>query len=180
MVNRSPAARWLGGSVIAVLLVASPARAQSPAVDETAKSEAGLVAVELHWSNAEAAGDIAFLDRFLRPQYRSVNVDGTALDKAALIAGANARRGSDKGVKDLAEWRKTHRHGTRVVIDGETAVVTFYDLTLGPDRGITSADMFVYQDHRWQALYSSHTNAGHPQPSPSTTPDGLESHNTSQ
>jgi hypothetical protein len=45
-----------------------------------------------------------------------------------------------------------------VVVHGDTAVISFYDPTLGPQKGVKSSDVFIYVDGHWHALYSQHTD----------------------
>jgi hypothetical protein len=47
-----------------------------------------------------------------------------------------------------------------VVIRGDTGIITFYDPQLGPQNGVRSSDIFVYQGGRWHALYSQHSAVG--------------------
>lgn len=144
------------GILTAIGITASAAHAQSARIDESQKTEAALIAVTDHWSDAEAAGDTAYLNRLLRPEYRSVNSDGSVHAKARLMEGA-VRRGGEAAIRELATWRATHHHGTKVLLDDDMAIVTYYDLVRGPELGISSSDILVYRDHRWQALYSAHT-----------------------
>ena len=46
------------------------------------------------------------------------------------------------------------------MLQGDTAILTFYLKPLGAEKGIMSSDIFVYRDGGWHALYSQHTNAG--------------------
>jgi hypothetical protein len=50
--------------------------------------------------------------------------------------------------------------GSSAVIQGDTAVVTFYLKPLGPEKGIMSSDIFTYVDGGWHAIYSQHTTVG--------------------
>jgi hypothetical protein len=127
--------------------------------DETQHSEAGVMATDDHWSIAELSGDTDWLDQMLLPSYRSVGNDGAVHAKAAIVAGAAKRKGTDvaKAKQDFAAYRKEHPYSSAVAIQGDTAVVTFYDPALGPDKGVKSSDVFVYVDGRWHAMYSQHT-----------------------
>lgn len=133
--------------------------AMSPMADETQPTEAGVMAVDNHWSIAELTGDTDYLNQMLLPEYRSVNTDGTAHSKDAIVAGAAKRKGTDpaKAKLEFATYQKDHPYGSAVVIQGTTAVVSFYDPTLGPQKGIKSSDIFVYVDGHWHAMYSQHT-----------------------
>lgn len=143
-----PVRRWSDGTL---------AQAQSSGVNETDKSEAALAAIQTHWSLAEAQGDTAYLMQLLAPGYRSVGADGVAHSKSDLLARALRQRGSEDGVNAMRAWIAAHPHETSYVIDDDTAVMSYYIPSLGQDKGVTSSDILVYRDHRWQALYSAHT-----------------------
>jgi hypothetical protein len=127
--------------------------------DETQHTEAGVMAVDNHWSIAELSGDTAWLQQMLLPGYRSVSNDGTVHAKDAIVAGAAKRKGTDLAKAQLAfdTYHKEHPYSSAVLIQGDTAVISFYDPTLGPQKGIKSSDVFVYLDGHWHALYSQHT-----------------------
>jgi hypothetical protein len=127
---------------------------------ESARTEAAVRAVDQHWMDAELDGDSAWLDAMLLPEYRSVGADGTVHTKAALLAHAAKNRGNDTERRQVEAWLKVHPSGQAVVIRGDTAILTFYDPKLGPQRGVRSADVFVYENGRWHALYSQHSRAG--------------------
>lgn len=129
------------------------------AADETSQTAAAVMATDVHWSLAEMTGDTAWLDQMLLPDYRSVNNDGSVHAKAAILAGAAKRKHTDLATaqRQLDTYEKEHPHGSAVAIHGNTAIVSFYDPTLGPDKGMRSADVFVYVDGRWHAMYSQHT-----------------------
>jgi len=130
------------------------------AADETQRTEAGVMAVDNHWSLAEMTGDTAWLDQMLLPEYRSVGHDGKVHSKAAIVAGAAKRKGTslDQAEQKFAAYRKEHPYGSAVVVHGDTAVISFYDPTLGPQNGVKSSDVFLYVDGHWHALYSQHTD----------------------
>lgn len=139
-----------------------PVHAQDSApasADETQPTEAGVMAVDNHWSLAEMTGDTAWLDQMLLPEYRSVGNTGVAHDKATIVAGAAKRKGTslDKAKLDFAAYQKQHPFGSAVAMHGNTAIVSFYDPTLGPQNGVRSSDVFIYVDGHWHALYSQHT-----------------------
>jgi hypothetical protein len=147
---------------VMVLSPAMPIHAQDAApgsADETQPTKAGVMAVDEHWSLAEMTGDTAWLDQMLLPEYRSVSNTGVAHEKATIIAGAAKRKGAslDKARLDFAAYQKQHPYGTAVAVHGNTAIVSFYDPTLGPQNGVRSSDVFVYVDGHWHALYSQHT-----------------------
>ena len=128
-------------------------------VDETQHSEAAVMAVDQHWSIAEMTGDSTWLANMLMPDYRTVSNDGTMHDKQALLTSMAKRKSitlSEAQLK-IAGYLKEHHIGSNVAIHGDTAIVSFYDTTLGPQKGMSSADVFVYEGGRWHAWYSQHT-----------------------
>ena len=148
-------------AIAALTVLPLAAHAQdATAADETQHTEAGVIAVDNHWSLAEMTGDTAWLDQMLLPEYRSVGHDGVAHTKAAIVAGAAKRKGTslDQAEQKFAAYRKEHPYGTAVVVHGDMAVISFYDPTLGPQKGVTSSDVFIYVDGHWHALYSQHTD----------------------
>lgn len=127
--------------------------------DETQRTEAGVMAVDHHWSLAEMTGDTNWLNQMLLPEYRSISNDGSAHAKDAIVAGALKRKGTDmaKAQLEFVTYGKEHPYGTAVVIHDNTAIVSFYDPALGPQKGVKSSDIFLYLDGHWHALYSQHT-----------------------
>jgi len=149
---------------VAVLLTClnMPVHAQEASaadVDEAQHTEAAVMAVDEHWSIAEMTGNAAWLTAMLMPDYRSVSNEGVVHDRQALLTGMAKRKAItiDEAKHKVADYLKDHHIGSNVIIHGDTAVVTFYDTTLGAQKGMSSADVFVYQDGRWHALYSQHT-----------------------
>jgi hypothetical protein len=157
-------AGWVVFSMATYLLM-SPLKAQdsmSGAAAETQRTEAAVIATVDHWSLAEMTGDTAYLDQMLLPQYESVNDDGTVHSKAQIVAGAAKRSGTDIATANskLAAYRKAHPYSSNVAIHDNTAVVTYYDPARGAQEGIKSADIFIYANGHWHAMYSQHTEAG--------------------
>ncbi|WP_233843660.1 nuclear transport factor 2 family protein [Dyella sp. 2HG41-7] len=162
--------RSLVGALVAVALLAfvvfephtSNVYAQdsmSGTADETQQTEAAVMAVDRHWSIAELTGDTAWLDQMLLPEYRSVGNTGVAHSKAEIVTGAAKRKGTDLATaqQKMAAYEKEHPYGSAVLIHGNTAVISFYDPALGPQKGVKSSDIFVYVDGHWHAMYSQHT-----------------------
>ena len=108
-------------------------------------------------TQAEVHGDVAYVDQLLLPEYRSVNADGRAHPKSAILASARENGRSDKMARLVSVYMKSHPSGTLVDIEGETAVVTFYARGIGAEKGVMSSDIFAYLDGRWHAIYSQHT-----------------------
>ena len=65
-----------------------------------------------------------------------------------------------RDLHEVEAWIKAHPSGKSVVIRGDTAILSFYDPKLGPQQGVRSSDIFVYEDGHWHALYSQHSAAG--------------------
>lgn len=148
--------------LLACVAVPSPTMAADAAqasADETQQTQAGVMAVDTHWSLAEMTGDTAWLDDMLLPEYRSVGNSGVVHAKDAILAGAAKRKGTslEQAKLKFAEYQRQHPYGSAVVVHGDTAVVTFYDPALGPQKGVRSSDVFIYVDGHWHALYSQHT-----------------------
>ncbi len=141
-------------------IIAATSAANAAGVDETGKTEAAVIAVDQHWMEAELAGDTAWLDNMLLPEYRSVGADGAVHPKAAIMAHAAMNRGNDAERRKVEAWLKTHKSGKSVVIHGDTAILSFYDPARGAAKDVRSSDIFVYVDGGWHALYSQHSGAG--------------------
>jgi hypothetical protein len=131
----------------------------STAAGETQQTEAGVMAVDAHWSLAEMTGDTGWLDRMLLPEYRSVSNDGSVHTKVAILASAAKHTGTHLATakQNFADYQKQHPYGTAITLQGDTAIITFYDPALGPQKGIKSSDVFIYLGGRWHAMYSPHT-----------------------
>jgi hypothetical protein len=124
---------------------------------EEAMTEAGVRAVEEHWTLAEGTGDTGFLEAMLAADYRSVNADGKAISKSTIVEHAARNKGSDKGMQEIEAYRKAHPYGEAVAMHQNTAIVTFYDPQLGAQNGVKSSDIFIYVDGHWHAMYSQHS-----------------------
>lgn len=155
-----PKPAHLAGAGLWLIACMGTQAAAAPVVDETAKTAAAVMAVDQHWLEAEMSGDTAWLERMLLPGYRSVDSKGVAHSKAVIVAHAAKNRGSDAERRKVEAWLKAHPSGQRVVIRGDTAILSFYDPKLGPLRGVRSSDVFVYEAGHWHALYSQHSAVG--------------------
>lgn len=153
--------RMVGMAWLAALTLGAGAAAAGPAgSDETARTEAAVIAVDQHWLDAELDGDTAWLNDMLLPEYRSVGADGVVHPKAAIVAHAAKNRGSDKQRHEVEAWLKAHPSGKSVVIHGDTAILSFYDPAKGAASDVRSSDIFLYVDGHWHALYSQHSGPG--------------------
>ena len=127
--------------------------AAAPQVDETARTDTAVIAVDDHWMQAELSGDTAWLDAMLMPDYRTISADGKAGDKAAILRAVEKNRGSDKMRKQVDAWLKAHPTRKSVVMHGDVAILSFSDPGTGRVR---SSDIFMYRGGGWHALYSQH------------------------
>lgn len=150
-------------ALLAILLLSADsvnvARAQGQTLSEP-QTEAAVTAVDNAWGHAEESGDTAYIDALLLPEYRSVNVDGSVHDKAAILASTKLNLGSTKRTAADEAWLATHPSLTSVVITGDMAVLTFTLNKPDTPKRVMSSDIFVYREGRWHALYSQHTAAG--------------------
>jgi hypothetical protein len=153
---------WLTALISTTIsLAGSPAAtAGAPgAVDETQHTEAALRAIVEHWTEAEVSGDVAYLDQLLAPEYRSINAKGVSLVRATLLDHARRNTGSAEARKRVEDWKRDHPTDERVTIHGDVAIVSYFDPKLGADSSIRGGDVFVYEGHRWRAIYSLHNGA---------------------
>jgi len=124
------------------------------------KTEAAVLAASDDWLAAERRGDIAALDRRLMPEYQDIAPNGHAHPRLALIAhAANLKEPSKVPVKQLAaEFRKAHPVIEKVIITGDTALISYYSTNPQSEDVVWSIDVFVYNHGRWQALVSMHNS----------------------
>lgn len=138
------------------LLLALSGHAHAAQADESAHTKAAVLAVEDHWLRAEGTGDVGWLGQMLLPTYRSVSPDGTVHDRSAIVAGARKNQGSDQAMRKIDAYLKAHPTDTRVLLDGDLAIVSFYEPAA---QHLRSSDVFVYRQGGWHAIYSQHSMA---------------------
>jgi hypothetical protein len=146
-------------SLCVLITAAASAAAETVSMPaaEAQKTVASLTAVDNHWTQAEVHGDVAYVAALLVPEYVSVNADGIAHPRSAILASTVKNGQSDKMARFAATYMKLHPYGTSVRIQGDTGIVTFYSLKSGLQKGVLSSDIFTYFDGRWHAVYSQHT-----------------------
>jgi hypothetical protein len=154
--------RYGFAGVILVLILANAGISRVSYSQEAKEphTEAAVIAADKGWDKAEDAGDVAFIDQLLLPEYRSISSDGSVHDKAAIIASARKNVSSPERKADAEKWRTAHPSLTSVAITGDTAVLSFTLDRSGSPVRIMSSDIFVYRDGHWRALYSQHSEAG--------------------
>jgi len=148
---------------VAMLCFATTSMAAKPPTSagphESEKTEAGAKATDDHWLRAEVDGDTSFLQQLLLPGYRSIAPNGTAHSREQIIAGAEKNKDSDAEKEKVDAWLKANPIDTAVLIHDNVAVVSFYDPGLGPEKGVRSSDILIYENGGWHAVYSQHSAA---------------------
>jgi hypothetical protein len=146
--------------IVSLLLVASPALTATDS-DETEPTEAALRAVEDRWSRAEDDGDVRYLELLLAPEYRSIGANGESttraklIERAARVKDATARA---EAHKTSQAFMKAHPTELTVVVHGALGIVSFFNPQGGPDHAVRGTDVFVYEGHRWRAVYAFHNS----------------------
>jgi hypothetical protein len=140
-------------------IAAAHAGLAQSAKDVEPRTEAAVIAADDGWGDAEDAGNSAFVDALLLPEYRSISSDGSVHDKAAILASVKKRVGTPISAADTAKWKAAHPSRTSVVITGDTAILTFTLNRPGSPASVLSSDIFVYRSGHWHALYSQHSEA---------------------
>jgi hypothetical protein len=120
---------------------------------------AAVLAADNGWGDAEARGDVAFIDALLSDGYRTIGHDGKVRTKADVLASSRAKGGTPARAAEIAAWRAQHPTQGKVALFGDTAVLTW--MTAGTTNAgmVMSCDIFVYRDGRWRAIYSQHSDA---------------------
>jgi hypothetical protein len=147
--------RILAIGLVLTAVATSAVRAAAP--NERAFNATALAAVEDHWTVAELTGKVDYLRTLIDAQYRSVGATGRVSDKAAILAHA-VTFGKDPSMMALYRKSKSH-YASLYQLRGTTGVVIHYVRAKGPSSGITSVDVFSYnQNDGWSAVYSQHTS----------------------
>jgi len=124
------------------------------------RTEAAVLAASDDWLAAERRGDVAALDRRLMPQYQDIEPNGHVHPRSALINHAtNMKDPSTVPAKQLAaEFRKAHPVVEKVVITGDTALLSYHSTDPQTTDDVRSIDIFVYDHGQWRALVSTHNS----------------------
>ncbi len=131
----------------------------APAMAHQAKTADAVLAADDAWLKAEIAGDTAFLDKLLLPEYRSVGANGKVSDKSMILAHARKAGGSPELAAQVASWKAAHPIRGEVSLFGDTAVLRWVLIKPESNDPVSSSDVFVYRDGQWHAIYSQHTSA---------------------
>ena len=125
------------------------------------KTVAAVLAADDDWLAAERRGDVAALDARLADGYRDIEADGKAHSKAELLA-YTARR-PDKSTAPAGqvarEFRAAHPITERVLIVGDTAVLSFHSVESTQQDAVRSVDVFAYRNGMWRGVLSDHAIA---------------------
>jgi hypothetical protein len=163
MISPRHSRRRLSGFIQSLIVVAlslpSFVYAQTTG-DSEPRTEAAVIAADQQWDKAEDAGDTAFIESHLLPEYRSISSDGSVHDKAAIIASVRKRHNSPDSAAANAKWLAAHPSLTSAVLTGDIAVLSFTLNLPGSPKLVLSSDIFVYREGQWRALYSQHSEAG--------------------
>lgn len=147
----------LSSSVLAALsLLVTAIHAKD--IQTEPKTEAAVLAASDDWLAAERRGDVAALGRRLLPEYQDIASNGHVHPRSMLIAhAANLKDPSTVPAKQLAaEFRKAHPVVEKVIITGDTAVLSYHSADPQAEDAVRSIDVFVYDHGRWRALVSTH------------------------
>lgn len=148
-------------SALSLLAVFPVATVQAQDEQAEPRTETAVLAASDDWLAAERRGDVAALDRRLMPEYRDIEPDGQVHPRALLIAhAANLKSPSTIPAKELAaEVRKAHPVIEKVIMVGDTAVLSYYSADPHTADEVRSIDVFVYDHGRWRALVSTHNQS---------------------
>lgn len=142
---------------VGLVFSATPASATALRRSEP-HTAAGVIAADDAWLAAERRGDVAGLDDILLPEYRDVGPDGKVYVKADLLRSTEKRpdKSSEPSVKVAADFRAAHPTTMKVVIAGDTAILTFHPVEPNEQAFVLSSDVLVYRRHALHGIYSQH------------------------
>jgi hypothetical protein len=149
---------WPSLLTFAILATLPVTVVQARGLQAEPRTEAAVLEASDDWLAAERRGDVAALDRRLMPDYRDIEANGRVHPRSALIAHAtNLKEPSTVPAKQLAaEFRKAHPVVEKVVIVGDTALLSYHSIDPQAAEDVRSLDIFVYDQGRWRALVSTH------------------------
>ena len=122
------------------------------------KTEAAVIAADDDWLAAERRGDVASLDARLADIYRDVESNGRAHPKSELLSATARRKDIWPGTaaEVAAAFRKKYPVVMKVVIAGDTAILSFHSTDSSLESYIGSEDVFTYQNGMWKGVLSNH------------------------
>lgn len=143
---------------LTIAMIASPASAASQGAEP--RNEAGVLAASDDWIAAERMGNVAELNQRLAADYCDVESNGRAHPKAELLAHTAGRKDIWPGTpaEVAAAFHKQHPSIKKVVIHGDTAILSYYPANPNGDAYVLAEDIFAYEHGRWTAVISNHFN----------------------
>lgn len=141
----------IGGPLLLAASTAAIARAEP-------KTAASVIAADDEWLASERLGDVARLNARLADEYRDVLPDGKVHLKSQLLkAVANHKDRATGTVAEVAAAvRKQHPVIEKVVIVGDTAILSFHSVDPTLEPLVRSTDVFTYDHGMWKGLLSTH------------------------
>jgi hypothetical protein len=147
-----------GSIIIAAAFTLSATAIHAKDLQIEPKTDAAVLAASDDWLAAERRGDVAALEQRLMPEYQDILPNGHVHPRSALIAhAANLKDPSTVPAKQLAaEFRNAHPVVEKVIITGDTALLSYHSTDSQIEDEVRSIDVFVYNQGRWRALVSTH------------------------
>ena len=146
--------------LLALIAVCAPLSIAHAAARREQKTEAAVLAADDDWLTAERLGNVSALDARLADEYREVDPDGKVYPKSVLLASTARRpaRATGSPASVAAEFRKQHPLIEKVVIIGDTAILSFHSVDPATTNLVLSVDVFAYEHGMWRGVLSKQSN----------------------
>ena len=140
---------------ITLLVAGAPGLAR---VRPEPKTEAGVLSASDAWIAAERLGDVAGVNARLVDGYVDVESNGKPHTKAELINHTATRKDIWPGTpaQVALAFHQKYPHISKVVIEGDTAVLSYYPADPKRPANIIAEDVFTYEHGMWKGIFSSH------------------------
>lgn len=139
--------KWIRLALISIFLPLTTFAANCP---PQPKTEAALLDLERNWAHALSQHDAATIACFLADEFQDAGVEGELSDRASALAKIPNRRPGQNQLADM------HAH-----IYADTAYVRGLNQVLDASgkqiAQVRFTDIFVYRDHRWEAVAGHET-----------------------
>jgi len=124
------------------------------------KTKAAVLAADDEWLGAERIGDVGTLNARLADQYQDITPTGEVHSKAQLLAATAARTNRATGTiaEVAAAFRKQNPIVETVLIEGNTAILSFHSPDPALEPIVRSEDVFTYEDGMWKGILSAHSS----------------------
>ncbi len=151
-------------AALGIIFLAAVALPTQAAGRLQARTEAAVLAADDDWLAAEQRGDVPALEARLAPGYRDIEPNGTVHLKAELLAFTARRQNKATGRASevAAGFRAKHPAQEKVLIVGNTAVLSFHSIDPTEQALVRSVDVFAYQNGMWRGVLSSHASVAVP------------------